>query len=230
MESGIPYDCAFSWIISFYETYYLFSASMVRYELRYSESVLFLPGILKGITLNAPVLIASAVFLNKVSWAAMILASGGLAYVKFSCFEMTLLTSNIGIQLDYVVRYVKKKKFPLELSTLFSLDTIYACQDKKDDANAGVKSITLVLQNNVKIALGFFAAVLVSSWLICGVLTGCGMAYFLITVVGGGFVLAYDLFNIDLDDPKSCLHAVRLTPSTTVLMLIFLDSSNTMAS
>ena len=116
------------------------------------------------------------------------------------------------------------------MSTLFSLDTIYACQDKKDDANAGVKSITLVLQNNVKIALGFFAAVLVSSWLICGVLTGCGMAYFLITVVGGGFVLAYDLFNIDLDDPKSCLHAVRLTPSTTVRMLIFLDSSNTMAS
>ena len=115
MESGIPYDCAFSWIISFYETYYLFSASMVRYEFpRYSESVLLLPqaGILKGITLNAPVLIASAVFLNKVSWAAMILASGGLAYVKISCFEMILLTSNIGIQLDYVVRYVKKKNSP----------------------------------------------------------------------------------------------------------------------
>ena len=113
MESGIPYDCAFSWIISFYETYYLFSASMVRYGFpRYSESVLFSPGILKGITLNAPVLIASAVFLNKVSWAAMILASGGLAYVKNSCFEMNLLTSNIGIQLDYVVRYVKKKNSP----------------------------------------------------------------------------------------------------------------------
>ena len=98
----------------------------------------------------------------------------------------------------------------MEFPTLFSLDTIYACQDKKDDAKAGVKSITLILQNNVKIALGFFAAVLVSSWLICGVLTGCGMVYFFVTVVGGGFILAYDLFNINLDDPKSCLRAVRL--------------------
>jgi 4-hydroxybenzoate polyprenyltransferase len=102
-----------------------------------------------------------------------------------------------------------------EFSTLFSLDTIYACQDKKDDANAGIKSITLILQSNVKIALGFFAAALVSSWLICGVLAGCGMVYFLVTVVGGGSVLAYDLFNLDIDDPKSCLHAVCLTLSAT---------------
>ena len=65
---------------------------------------------MKGITLNAPVLIASAVFLNNVSWASMTLAAGGLAYVNGSCFEMTLLTLGLCIQLDYVVRYVKKKK------------------------------------------------------------------------------------------------------------------------
>jgi 4-hydroxybenzoate polyprenyltransferase len=47
---------------------------------------LLLPVILKGMTLNAPVLIASAVFINKISWAAMILAAGGLAYVNISCF------------------------------------------------------------------------------------------------------------------------------------------------
>ena len=104
----------------------------------------------------------------------------------------------------------KKKTLIFEFSTLY-LDTIYACQDKKDDAKAGVKSITLILQNRVKIALSVFATVLVSSWVICGVLTGCGMIYFLVTVVGGGFTLAYDLFSVDLDDPKSCLHAVRLT-------------------
>ena len=58
-----------------------------------------------------PVLIASAVFVNKVSWAAMILAAGGLAYVNRSCFEMTLLTSRLCIQLDHVVRYVPKKSY-----------------------------------------------------------------------------------------------------------------------
>ena len=107
MEPGISYDCAFNWIISFYETYHLFSASMVRYEF---PRIHLIPGFLKGITMNAPVLIASAVFLNKVSWAAIILAAGGLAYVNSSCFEMTLLTSGLCIQLDYVVRYVKKNR------------------------------------------------------------------------------------------------------------------------
>jgi 4-hydroxybenzoate polyprenyltransferase len=103
-----------------------------------------------------------------------------------------------------------------------SLDTIYACQDKKDDAKAGVKSITLILQNHVKIALGFFATALVSSWFICGVLTGSGIVYFFVTIVGGGFTLAYDLFSADLEDPKSCLRAVRLMFSAT-----FLESSYT---
>lgn len=85
MEPGISYDCAFDRVISFYETYHLFSSSVVRYEVpRYSGY--FLPAILIGITLNTPVLIASAVFVNKVSWAAIILATGGLAYVNSSCF------------------------------------------------------------------------------------------------------------------------------------------------
>jgi len=136
------------------------------------KRITYFPQVWLGITLNAPVLIASAVFVNKVSWAAIILAAGGLAWTMW-------------------------------------YDTIYACQDKKDDVKAGVKSITLILKNNVKIALCIFAVVLVSSWLICGVLTGCGMVYFLVTVIGGGFTLASDLFNVDLDDPKSCLDAFQ---------------------
>jgi hypothetical protein len=48
MEPGISYDCAFNGIISFYETYHLFSASVVGYEFpRYS--VLFLRTILKAL-------------------------------------------------------------------------------------------------------------------------------------------------------------------------------------
>lgn len=32
MEPGVSYNCAFDWIISFYETDHLFSTSVVRYE------------------------------------------------------------------------------------------------------------------------------------------------------------------------------------------------------
>jgi len=138
----------------------------------FMKRITYFPQVWLGITLNAPVLIASAVFINSVSWAAMVLAAGGLAWTMW-------------------------------------YDTIYACQDKKDDAKAGVKTITLILQNHVKIALFFFATSLVSSWLICGILTGSGMVYFFVTVVGGGLTLAYDLFGVDLDDPKSCLGAFQ---------------------
>ena len=92
MELGISYNCAFDRIIPFYETYYLFSASVVRYEISRC-SVLFLLAIFEGITLNTPVLIPSAIFVNKVSWAAMVLAAGGLAYVNDSYSELPLLNS-----------------------------------------------------------------------------------------------------------------------------------------
>jgi len=138
----------------------------------FMKRITYFPQVWLGITLNAPVLIASAVFLNRVSSASVVLATGGLAWTMW-------------------------------------YDTIYACQDKKDDAKAGVKSITLLLENHVKTALFFFATWLVSSWLICGVLTGSGMVYFFVTVVGGGLTLAYDLIGVDLDDPKSCLRAFQ---------------------
>ena len=131
-----------------------------------------------------------------------------------------------------MVRYVKSF-FSHTILPIFniSLDTIYACQDKKDDAKAGVKSITLLLQDNVKTALFFFATWLVSSWLICGILTGSGMVYFFVTVVGGGLTLAYDLFGVDLDDPKSCLRAVRLILTATFSKILKpLHSFNTMVS
>ena len=51
------------------------------------------------------------------------------------------------------------------------------------------------------------------------------MVYFVVTVVGGGFTLASDLFSVDLDNPKSCLHAVRLTLFATFLRSSYTDIS-----
>ena len=86
-------------------------------------------------------------------------------------------------------------------------DTIYGSQDKKDDVSAGVKSIVLLLQQHTKIALSIFAAGLWMSWIICGFMTSSGPAYFVITVAGGGLLLARDLWTVDVDDPNSCLIA-----------------------
>ena len=127
-------------------------------------------------------------------------------------FKYPLLNSWVMYSAGLCGTVCQKLSLTVLLILSMSLDTIYACQDKKDDVKAGVKSITLILQNRVKIALSVFSTALVSSWIICGALTGSGMVYYLVTVLGGGFTLAYDLFDVNLDDPKSCLHAVRHYP------------------
>lgn len=88
------------------------------------------------------------------------------------------------------------------------LDTIYACQDRKDDEKAGVKSITLILHRYIRATLLIFASGLASAWLACGILTGAGAPYFLISVLGGGLLLARGSLQTDLDNPRSCLATV----------------------
>ncbi|KAK6984824.1 4-hydroxybenzoate polyprenyl transferase [Favolaschia claudopus] len=88
-------------------------------------------------------------------------------------------------------------------------DTIYGSQDKKDDVKAGVKSIVLLLQRYTWLALLIFSSATTTSWLICGLLNGSGTPYFVVSVAGGGFLLARDLFTVNLDDPKSCLRAFQ---------------------
>ncbi|KAJ7251085.1 UbiA prenyltransferase [Mycena rebaudengoi] len=88
-------------------------------------------------------------------------------------------------------------------------DTIYGCQDKKDDVKAGVKSIVLLLQKYTWLALFVFSSATTLCWLISGILNGCGLPYFAVSVLGGGLLLAQDLWSVDLDDPKSCLHAFQ---------------------
>ncbi|PFH46558.1 hypothetical protein AMATHDRAFT_77612 [Amanita thiersii Skay4041] len=136
----------------------------------FMKRITYLPQVWLGITLNTPVLLASAIFTNSISRAAMVLAFGGWSWTMW-------------------------------------YDSIYACQDKKDDVKAGVKSIVLFLQHYTRIALTLFATGLASSWYLCGLLSGSGLPYFVVSVLGGGMLLARDLFTVDLDNPKSCLVA-----------------------
>lgn len=136
----------------------------------FMKRITYWPQAWLGITLNAPVLLASSVLTPDVSTGAMVLAAGGWCWTMW-------------------------------------YDTIYGSQDKKDDVSAGVKSIVLLLQQHTKIALSIFAAGLWLSWTICGFMTSSGPVYFVITIGGGGLLLARDLWTVDVDDPKSCLIA-----------------------
>ncbi|KAF8515551.1 UbiA prenyltransferase [Gautieria morchelliformis] len=83
-------------------------------------------------------------------------------------------------------------------------DTIYACQDKTDDVQAGVKSTALLFGDWTKPVLSIFGTILMSCLATCGVLNRAGISYFIITVGGGTFLLVKELWQVDLDVPKSC--------------------------
>ncbi|KAG6844178.1 hypothetical protein H0H87_009148 [Tephrocybe sp. NHM501043] len=87
-------------------------------------------------------------------------------------------------------------------------DTIYACQDKRDDVKAGVKSTALLFGTWIKPILFGFASALVASLYIAGVMTNMGTYYHLISVLGGALYLAHDMYTVDLDSPKACWDSV----------------------
>lgn len=86
-------------------------------------------------------------------------------------------------------------------------DTIYACQDKRDDVQAGVKSTALLFGGHVKRILAVFATSLVTCLAVVGALNNQGIPYFILTVGGAAVHLTMQLRNLDVDDPKSCLDA-----------------------
>mmetsp|Transcript_29551 Transcript_29551/g.51895 ORF Transcript_29551/g.51895 Transcript_29551/m.51895 type:complete len:197 (-) Transcript_29551:97-687(-) len=83
-------------------------------------------------------------------------------------------------------------------------DTIYAHQDKIDDVKAGVKSSALYFGDNTKQYLSMIGAGMVGSLTFTGYLSGLGLPYYLITVLGSGAHIGWQLTTVDLDKPEDC--------------------------
>ncbi|KAF8984840.1 4-hydroxybenzoate polyprenyl transferase [Cyathus striatus] len=84
-------------------------------------------------------------------------------------------------------------------------DTIYACQDKTEDSRVGVKSTALLFGSQIKLCLGFFGAMLLLSLVISGIQNSQSAWYFSISVLGGGIHLLWQVYDIDINNPASCL-------------------------
>jgi len=82
-------------------------------------------------------------------------------------------------------------------------DTIYAHQDKIDDARIGVKSTALRLGKSSKTAITAFFVIAVLFWGISGWCAGAGNLYFSILLLVELHLLCQICF-VNLDDPTSC--------------------------
>ncbi|KAI0724917.1 UbiA prenyltransferase [Fomitopsis betulina] len=83
-------------------------------------------------------------------------------------------------------------------------DTIYACQDKKDDVKAGVKSTALLFGAYVKPVLGLFGAVFVGTLAYAGTEMSMPLPYFVIGVGGCALHILWQLRTLNVDVPEDC--------------------------
>lgn len=86
--------------------------------------------------------------------------------------------------------------------TLF-YDTIYAHQDKEDDALIGVKSTALKLGASTRPWLILFAVVALAFWIAAFAAAGLGWAAYL-GLAAAALLLAYQIRATDFDDPADC--------------------------
>jgi len=91
--------------------------------------------------------------------------------------------------------------------TLF-YDTIYAHQDKKDDALLGVKSLALYLGAASRCWLACFAVAALCLLTAAAAVTGEGLAFYAIMALAGLHML-WQLVTARFDDPANCLMRFR---------------------
>ena len=97
-------------------------------------------------------------------------------------------------------------------------DTIYAHQDKEDDAVIGVRSTALLFRSSTKYWLaGFYAG----AWLLfvlAGAVAGLGLGFFVVIAgVAGHF--AWQILRLEMDDVASCLSTFKSNRDLGLIML-----------
>jgi 4-hydroxybenzoate polyprenyltransferase len=83
-------------------------------------------------------------------------------------------------------------------------DTIYACQDRKDDKNAGVKSTALLFGEWIKPILAGFASMVVGGFVWAGIHLELTWPYWVISVAGSAAHFAWQLIATDLNKGEEC--------------------------
>ncbi|MEO1239913.1 MAG: 4-hydroxybenzoate octaprenyltransferase, partial [Pseudomonadota bacterium] len=109
--------------------------------------------------------------------------------------------------------------------TLF-YDTIYACQDKEDDALIGVKSTARLFEGNTHRWLRYFLMMSLSLFLLAVVLSAPGNILTLTISLCGiwamGWHLLWQLRSLDPDDGALCMRLFRSNRNAGLIPTLFL--------
>ncbi len=87
-------------------------------------------------------------------------------------------------------------------------DTIYALQDKEDDALIGVRSTALLLGARARLGVAGFYAVALVMLALAGALAGLGWPFYAVLLAATA-QLGWQTATLDSDDAANCLHRFR---------------------
>ena len=90
------------------------------------------------------------------------------------------------------------------ISWVIGYDTIYAHQDREDDALIGIKSTALLFRERTKSMLALFYALAVALIALAGWSAGAGLV-FALGLLAFAAHLAWQIARLDVDDPIDCL-------------------------
>jgi 4-hydroxybenzoate polyprenyltransferase len=90
------------------------------------------------------------------------------------------------------------------IAWVIGYDTVYAHQDREDDALIGIKSTALLFGDRTKAMLVIFYGLAVGLIGLAGALAGAG-AIFWLGVAGFAAHLAWQIVRLDIGDPDVCL-------------------------
>lgn len=140
------------------------------------------PQLVLGLAFSWGALMGWAVVYGALSWAALCLYIGGIAWT-------------------------------------IGYDTIYAHQDKEDDALVGVRSTAQLFGDKTKLALYILYGIAVIAFGLGFALEGSGPLAYLGLIVGAGHLLR-QIWQLEIDDPDQCLTLFR--SNSTFGLILFL--------
>ncbi len=97
-------------------------------------------------------------------------------------------------------------------------DTIYAHQDKEDDALIGVKSSARLLGGRSRSAIALFYAATIALFALAGALAGFSALYYAALIPAAAHFM-WQWRRLDIDDPSRCLTVFRSNREAGLLLL-----------
>ncbi len=189
----------------------------------------------QALALLAFLLAASACIALALGWATILWAALSLIPVMLYPWMKRItwwpqaflgLTFNWGALLGWVAvnGTVQPPALALYIGGFFwtlGYDTIYAHQDKRDDALIGVKSTALKLGSHSKSAITAFYVCAILCWAAAGWLAHTGNLYFSVLMLCQLHLL-HQACTVDLDSPASC--RATFVSNTWLGLLLFIGT------